>query len=60
MTLESSDEDNIKNLSISTNNENIGGYDELTLEELSPYLTDEDIEEKSKNTITFSIQFFFR
>ena len=58
--LESSDEDDIKNISISINNENIGGYDELTLEELSLYLTDEDIEEKSKNTIKFSIQFLFR
>ena len=39
IALELSDEDNIKNLSISTNNENIGGC-------LSPYLTDENIEEK--------------
>ena len=46
IALELSDEDNIKNISITINNENIGGCDELTQEELSPYLTDENIEEK--------------
>ena len=40
--------------------QNIGGCDELTQKELSPYLTDEAIEKKSKKSIKFSTQFLFR
>jgi len=37
-----------ENLTVSTNNENIGGCEELTNEELSPSLTQEAIDEKSE------------
>ena len=49
--LESGEEVKPKYLTISTNNENIGGCGELTEQELSPYLTQEAIDEKSDNPL---------
>ena len=47
VALESNEKVAVENLTISTDNENIGGCSELTKEELSPYLTDEAIKKSS-------------
>ena len=49
--LESGEEVKPENLTISTNNENIGGCGELTEQELSPNITQEAIDEKSENPL---------
>ena len=48
VTLESGEDVDPKNLTISTNNENIGGCSDLTTEEASPSLTDEAISKASE------------
>ena len=49
--LESGEEVKPEDLTISTNNENIGGCGELTEQELSPNITQEAIDEKSDNPL---------
>lgn len=51
VALEENEEAKPEDLSISTNNENIGGCEELSEEELSPSLTQKAIDEKSDNPL---------
>ena len=57
VALEKGEEVKPKDLVVSPYNENIGGCEELTLEELSPYLTDEAIKESSDSPLSQVIDF---
>ena len=57
VALEKGEEVNPKDLVVSPYNENIGGCEELTLEELSPYQTDAAIKESSDSPLSQVIDF---
>ena len=57
VALEKGEEVNPKDLVVSPYNENIGGCEELTLEELSPYRTDKAIKESSDSPLSQVIDF---
>ena len=57
VALEKGEEVKPEDLVVSPYNENIGGCEEVTLEELSPYLTDEAIKESSDSPLSQVIDF---
>ena len=57
VALEKGEEVEPKDLVVSPYNENIGGCEEMTLEESSPYLTDEAIKESSDSPLSQVIDF---